>query len=197
MARLLACVVLGGLLCACSPPSVPTAIPGSTGSPGPEPSAVTFGDGEHRVGVDVEPGTYRAFRPSTANPEDFCYWERVAGFGGSDPELLGNSGGFGSRVVTIGPTDAGFISEHCGTWTSDLSPVSGSVGDGVWIVGTDVQPGRYVSAGGLLCLWQRLSGFGGHGGELLEGGTTGEVTIGPADVGFSSSHCGEWRPAAR
>ena len=109
----------------------------------------------------------------TSDPEDFCYWERLSGFEGTEAEVIANSAGVGPRVVTIAPPDAGFLSEHCGTWTSDLSALTGPVGDGVWIVGLDIEAGTYAADGGVACVWQRLSGFGGTSDDSLEVGTTG------------------------
>ena len=70
-------------------------------------------------------------------------------------------------------------------------------GDGTWIVGTDVGPGIYAAAGGTLCYWSRLSGFGGSLGEIIAnevGGGRTVVTIAPEDKGFETTGCGDWRP---
>jgi hypothetical protein len=75
-------------------PAVPTATPG---------------DGVWRVGVDIQPGTYRS---SGGDP---CYWARLFGFAGNsqiDIHL-----GSGPTIVTIKPTDVGFESRKCGSWT--------------------------------------------------------------------------------
>lgn len=200
LAGAIALCVMAGCSPIPGPTSTPASIPTSTASrsnvpivtPAPTLAARTFEDGEHRVGTDVVPGTYRAIKVPSAAAEDFCTWERVSGFGGSETELIANSAGVGPRVATIDATDAGFVSENCGKWTSDLAPLSGPIGDGVWIVGTDIQPGRYTSDGGAACVWQRLSGFGGTSDESLEVGFTGTAEILATDRGFSSSHCGTW-----
>jgi hypothetical protein len=153
---------------------------------------VTFTDGEHRVGDDIQPGTYRAIAPGTG--DGFCFWERVNGFGGTEAETIANAAGVGPRVVTIAATDAGFVSDDCGTWSSDLSKLPGPIGDGVWLVGSDVEPGRYLSDGGTSCVWQRLSGFGGTSDESLEVGFSDSVEIRPSDRGLNSSNCGAWEP---
>lgn len=198
-AGLVLCVVAG-----CSPTPSPQSTAASSPAsiapgtnppvvtPAPTPAPRTFQDGEHRVGTDIEPGTYRAVKAPSSVAEDFCAWERVSGFGGSEAELIANSAGVGPRVATVAASDVGFITENCGTWTSDLAPLAGPVGDGVWIVGTDIEPGRYSSDGGQACVWQRLSGFGGTSDESLEVGLTGTVEILAGDAGFSSSHCATW-----
>lgn len=75
-------------------PAVPTATPG---------------DGTWRVGVDIQPGTYRS---SGGDP---CYWARLYGFAGNSQSEIHL--GSGPTVVTIAPTDVGFESRKCGTWT--------------------------------------------------------------------------------
>jgi hypothetical protein len=79
-------------------------------------AAPTFGDGTWVVGQDIEPGTYRSDVPAG----DFCYWERLSGFGGDILEdVITNDAVEGPQqvIVEIAPTDAGFTSDDCGTWT--------------------------------------------------------------------------------
>ena len=78
----------------------------------PAPPRVAITDGVHRVGTDIEPGTYR----STGTGRD-CYWARLSGFSGVLLEdTLANNISPGQSVVTIEPGDAGFESVGCGTW---------------------------------------------------------------------------------
>lgn len=71
-----------------------------------------FGDGTWIVGVDVAPGTW-----STPG-DDLCYWARLSGFTGEFDELTANDvSTSGGAVVTILPTDVGFATSGCGTWT--------------------------------------------------------------------------------
>jgi hypothetical protein len=70
-----------------------------------------FSDGTYIVGVDVAAGTWR----TSGGPS--CYWERRSGFGGTLDDILANNFGGGSQVVTISPSDKGFQSKDCGTWT--------------------------------------------------------------------------------
>ena len=197
-------VALALLVAACSP--TPSPLPsGLVSSRAPSsnapssalasPEVAAIPDGEHRVGVDVQAGTYRVVKDSVNAAEDFCYLERLSGFGGSEAEIIANNAGVGPRVVTIAGTDVGFRSEGCGLWTTDRSPLLGPIGDGVWIVGSDVRPARYLSDGGTACVWQRLSGFGWTSDESIAVGMSGEVTIEAGDVGFSSAHCGDWTQA--
>lgn len=77
--------------------------------------------------------------------------------------------------------------------TTTTAPLPG-FGGGTQLVGTDVQPGRYVSEGDL-CYWERLSGVSGDFDEIIVNGNTDgqaivEITAG--DVAFNSSTCGRW-----
>jgi hypothetical protein len=169
-------------------PEEPTAVPTAGATTG-------FGDGTHKVGIDVQPGTYRS--PGG----EACYWERLRGFSG-DPfaDTLASGQDQNYVVVAIDAADKGFRSAGCGTWSADLSRVTESdttFGPGMFIVGTDIPPGTYESSKGP-CQWQRLSGFGGtledqvaHYGPDDTG--TALVTILPSDQGFASSEsCGTW-----
>jgi hypothetical protein len=75
-------------------PAVPTATPG---------------EGMWRVGVDIQPGTYHS---SGGDP---CYWARLYGFQGNSQ--IDSNVVLGPTTVTILPTDGGFESRKCGTWT--------------------------------------------------------------------------------
>ena len=95
----------------------PTAASRAAGSaPAAATSAATFGDGTWVVGTDIEPGTYRSDVPAG----ELCYWERLSGFGGDiTVDVITNDlvGGPQQVLVEIAPSEAGFTSEDCGTWT--------------------------------------------------------------------------------
>ena len=163
-----------------------------------QPRGIQFADGTHRVGSDIPPGRYR-----TSNSSSLCTWDRVRMSGRRIAALLGSqTGGGGSAVVDIEPADDGFITSDCGTWSSDIQPITQSpttaFGDGVWIVGVDVSPGRWVASLGAVeaCHWRRLASFQGRAEDVLDEGypDAGEilVTITPADAGFSTLGCGRW-----
>lgn len=71
----------------------------------------TFGNGLHRVGVDVDPGTYRTTGGGN------CYWERLSGTSGEFDDIIANDLPTGASVVTISGSDAAFKSQGCGTWS--------------------------------------------------------------------------------
>jgi hypothetical protein len=152
-----------------------------------------FEDGTYVVGTDIQPGTYRT-RVSSAG----CYYSRLAGFSGDLSDILANDNTNDPTVVTVKPTDKGFTSKRCGKWTQDLSKITQSTttfGDGIYIVGTDIEPGTYKSGGQSGCYYSRLSGFSGDLGEILANDNTDSpaiVTIAPSDKGFRSTRCGTW-----
>jgi len=152
-----------------------------------------FDDGTHQVGSDIQPGTYRTREGSSG-----CYYARLAGFSGELDEILANDNTNDPAIITIAPTDAGFESRKCATWTQDLSAITDSTTsfeDGTYIVGTDVEPGTYRSSGSSGCYYARLSGFSGGLENLIANDNTDApavVEIAPTDAGFESKRCGTW-----
>ena len=173
-----------------------------------------FGEGAFLVGAEIAPGRYR-----TTTPDRFCTWDRLNSFDGSTPhagERYGSdslgSVGFGggllygnwqdesaSAIVDIGPSDTGFLSFNCGTWSTDLTPIvtpGQPFGSGSFFVGPEIEAGAYAAEGGGFsdCEWLRLSGFGGTGADVVAKNhwTTRFVVIEETDVGFFSHRCGVW-----
>ena len=156
----------------------------------------TFGDGTYRVGLDLAPGRYR-----TTTLGSGCSWQRLRAFGGGLEDIIAITLPQGaSALVDIAPTDLGFETSGCGTWTSDLSPASSApsapFGDGTYLVGVDIAPGTWRAPGGGFCSWQRLAGFSGElddiiAIELPDGATI--VTIAESDAGFETAGCGVWQ----
>lgn len=177
--------------------SNPTQAPQATHAPQPTPkptvSYAHFDDGTYQVGKDIQPGTYRT-RVGSSN----CYYERLKGFSGSVDDIIANDDTDAPAIVTIKSTDKGFSSQNCGTWTKDLSQITSSktsFDDGMFIVGTDIEPGTYKNSGGAQCYYARLSGFGGTTDDIIANNdvsTSTIVTISSSDKGFQSRGCGTW-----
>ena len=74
-------------------------------------SRTVIEEGTWIVKVDVAPGTYR----STGSVG--CYWERMADFTGGLHSIIANNNTDARAIVRIAPTDRGFKSHGCGTWT--------------------------------------------------------------------------------
>jgi len=161
--------------------------------PEQEDSKPNFSDGTYQVGTDIQPGTYRTREGSSG-----CYYERLSGFSGEFDDILANGNTVAPAIIAIKPTDAGFLSQDCGTWTKDLSAITESkttFGEGAYIVGTDIEPGTYRNSGSSSCYYERLSEFTGDLNAIIANGNAEEptvVTIGPADAGFQSNDCGTW-----
>ena len=120
-----------------------------------------FGSGTFIVGIDIAPGRYR----TTTATED-CLWLRLYDFGGIYGAYEGLYATARDRleIVDIAPTDAGFTSHGCGTWSPDLTPVvtpGQPFGDGTYLVGAEIAPGRYHASDPTgSCHWTRLGSFG-------------------------------------
>jgi hypothetical protein len=171
-----------------------TGVESLTTCPVPPPAPVTFGDGTHVIGSSLPAGTYR----TRANVSG-CYWERLSGFSGQSSDIIANNFSDSHQVVAIAPTDAGFTSTGCGTWTNNLSALTTSqtapFTDGTYIVSTDIGAGTWSAPGGSACYWERVSGFSGQLSDVIAndfGTTTPVVTISGSDVGFTSNTCGTW-----
>ena len=79
----------------------------------------SFGNGVFQVDVDIAPGTYVS--PGPVDPSvPFCSYARLKSAGGGTTNLdniidIQNVGG--QAIVTIEPSDGGFFSQLCQTWT--------------------------------------------------------------------------------
>ena len=73
-----------------------------------------------------------------------------------------------------------------------------SFGDGVWIVGFDIEPGTYRTAPTEGCYLARMSGLSGSADDIImsHDGTGHDhdhvILIDPTDAAFESSSCGTW-----
>ncbi|MFF2367710.1 hypothetical protein ACFVU0_34050 [Streptomyces sp. NPDC058122] len=77
-----------------------------------EEKAAFAGNGDFRVGPDIEPGTYR----TTGNTGGSCHWERARGAGHGLDSLIAKGDVTGTAVVTISPEDTYFRTSGCGDW---------------------------------------------------------------------------------
>jgi hypothetical protein len=153
-----------------------------------------FGDGTWTIGTapgDVAPGTYQT------NGGVRCYWERASDLSGQESAVLANGNTIGHVVVTILPTDVGFQTERCGTWTRlpKTGPRATSFGNGIYAVGINIAPGTYTTSGGSACVWERSSDLTGDGTSIIsDANTSGPLTLTIATTvkSFSTQGCGTW-----
>ena len=175
----------------------PTTSVETTTTQAPEPG---FGGGTLLVGVDIEPGLYAAEVPGSGFG---CYWARLSDLSGDLDAILANenvSGG-AQALVEILPGDEAFESSGCGRWQAPVlfDPPQTVFGEGTWVVGGQIAPGRYRSDGpgasDFGCYWARLSGLDGGFSSLISNGFVDDPTIvdiSAGDAGFETSGCGTW-----
>src|SRR5579871_630195 len=80
----------------------------------PTVPATSFDTGRYRVGIDIAPARYFSAAPLG------CYLERESGLDNTSGEILGNDFvefNAPQWIVDILPTDIGFETSGCGTWT--------------------------------------------------------------------------------
>ncbi|WP_064957006.1 hypothetical protein [Mycolicibacterium peregrinum] len=68
-------------------------------------------------------------------------------------------------------------------------------GDGLYLVGTEIQPGTYRTSGASGCYYAALRGLSGSNSDIRTNQNTdgpSVVEILPSDVGFQVSRCAEW-----
>ncbi|MCB0942386.1 MAG: hypothetical protein KDB72_19360 [Mycobacterium sp.] len=76
------------------------------------PKAIMETDGMYRVGIDIEPGTYRTDGKS---PEAMdCYWARLRSLNEND--IIASDMGTGPQLVLIEASDRAFYTHRCQTW---------------------------------------------------------------------------------
>ena len=69
--------------------------------------------------------------------------------------------------------------------------------DGIFVVGTDIAPGNYATAGpveGDTCYWKRMADL--HGGDIIDNAFTKKpqvVSIQATDKAFKTSGCQPWQ----
>jgi hypothetical protein len=105
---------------------------------------------------------------------------------GNDPSVSSSVLGIASTSPTAAPTPTG------------LKP--GTVTDGTWGVGSQVQPGTYVTvvpADATNCYWERDSAADGSMDSIIANDNVGAgqqtiVTIAATDKFFKTSGCGTW-----
>jgi hypothetical protein len=173
-----------------SPPV--TSAPPAAATTLPPPPATTFADGDHAVGTAIAVGRYRA--PGSAN----CSWTRR-----TTQQVVGSWTGRGPAVIDILGTDAAVAASGCGTFSmlpaapTTPPPPAASLGEGTWIVGTDIAPGSWSTAGGPSCTWTRVRDFLGTPESVVEQGTAtsaATVALDASVAGFVTQGC-TWTPS--
>ncbi|WP_280271951.1 hypothetical protein [Nocardia wallacei] len=101
-------------------------------------------------------------------------------------------------ALLFGPTAALMLAA-----TAHAEPATSIPGDGTYVVGVDIQPGTYRTAGPADgrygCYWERAKNLDGTVDSIIandygKGATT--VRISSSDVAFKTSGCSSWTLAA-
>ena len=153
------------------------------------PSA--FGDGTHRVGIDIALGTYVVEIESG-----------ICSIGITDTDGESRSPTFiGRAIVTITGQDALVETSGCGTWKprtgrTVVQPAT-QFEQGMHEIGVDIRPGIYTSnASNGRCVWFTVDDFTHRPARdnLITWWKTGNpiVDIKSDDTGFYSIRCGTW-----
>lgn len=110
-----------------------------------------------------------------------------------------------ARYNTPSQTHAQLPARAAPTSTTAALPAGFVTGDGTLIVGTDIQPGTYRTAGPPpgesmpYCYWKRLKGFSGSLDEIITSGVASRegqsqvVTVSASDAAFETSRCQPWQ----
>lgn len=137
------------------------------------------------------------------------HWKLVAAFtvvfliglglgAGSGEETASEAGNSIATTVTVEAEPQTVTDTLTETVVETVEPSAGITipGDGTFLVGDDIQPGTYRTAGGAGCYWARLKGTSGELGDIIaNGNVTGPttITIAPSDAAFQTSGCVEWQ----
>lgn len=155
------------------------------------------GSGMFRVGVDIQPGTYKA----SAADSWGGYWERLSCATGDFGCILSNQNVTGSEYVTISASDAYFNTKRMTRWVpiAAITPALATsfAGEGQYKVNFDIQPGTYQanvadSWGGY---WEREACATHEFACILANGNESAstiVTILPTDEFFLTHRFGTW-----
>ncbi|GAB3490325.1 hypothetical protein [Amycolatopsis cihanbeyliensis] len=99
------------------------------------------------------------------------------------------------RVDELDQRSAGLDEREAAISEAERTAAANTVGDGVWVVGVDVEPGTYrATSVGAECYWA-ITTSGSNGGDIIDNGIPGggNPTISLAKgQDFRSARCGEW-----
>lgn len=172
-----------------------------------EPEA--FGTGFWLVGEDIAPGWYRAAAPVSTTSPWSCSMARSEGVGGGYDSYIAYDAAYGGRpVLDLQAGQSLEVETTCGTW-EPISPdelfdevdLTGTFGDGYWLVGEDIAPGAYVTVDDLPideyfeCSWEIYDGATADWDASLD---WDYVNAGQASVNLehgqlvTSAWCGTW-----
>lgn len=107
-------------------------------------------------------------------------------------ELLAEAEG---RIAALDEREAQLDERAAELDIAEEETAASTFGNGVYVVGSDIEPGTYRTDGGSNCYWARLSGLGGGFEDIIANGLPdgpATVEIRPGDEAFESSGCADW-----
>lgn len=189
------------------PTQSPAPLPTTTSSPTPGPTATSspipptqtpilglIEPGTHIVGEDMDPGIYWG----TAGEDILgsCYWARLSDLSGELDAILANDNAVGQFYVEVKEADVAFETD-CELIYLEYAPVPENrnpetIDPGVYLVGRDIQPGRYRGEAGedILgsCYWARLQNVSGDLNSIIANdNATGQYFVQVAETDFALS----------
>jgi len=198
------------------PPAAPAAAIGPANaqagsSPKPEPHGMSSmdGDGLYVVGLDIRPGVYRTAGPAGGRDGYYALLSSA-----NTLDIINNSNFAGPATITVGPGVKAVSVSGCQPWHwqgTDLdeaidaafrgprgenSLASSMGGDGLYVVGLDIRPGVYRTAGpaggrdGYYALLSSTNTLDIIDSSSFAGPAT--ITIGPGVKAVSVSGCQPW-----
>ena len=122
--------------------------------------------------MDIQPGLYAGM--TGTDMLNSCHWRRLSGASGESEEIIAIQIVEGQYYVEIQPSDS-YFSTTCEMTPIDDWPTPSKLlsafGEGTYIIGRDIAPGRYEGKAGTdildSCHWRRLSGVSGESEEII------------------------------
>jgi len=152
--------VVAGQLEPTNPPD-----PTSTPEPTATPILGLVRIGTHIVGEDIQPGIYWGL--AGEDLFDSCYWARLSDLAGELSSIIANDNAIGQYYVELRETDFA-LNTACELILLEHAPireVQDVLTPGTYIIGRDIQPGRYQGQAGEeiteTCYWSRLKDVSG------------------------------------
>ncbi len=148
--------------------------------------------GTHLIGEDIDPGIYTGMAGEGLLGS--CYLERLSGLSGTLDDIIANDNSNGLYYIEVKDTDVALGTE-CGLTQlehaqlpADSNPAQ--IGPGTYLIGRDIQPGRYRGQAGTdfleSCYWARLSDVSGElNGLLANDNATGQYFVEVAGTDFA------------
>lgn len=77
------------------------------------------------------------------------------------------------RAAALDEREADLVAREEAVGAAEAAKKANEFGSGTHLVGTDIQPGIYQTAGTSSCYWERLSGLGGGLYDIIANGPSG------------------------